>query len=157
MAEFVASIIALAGTGVALSRSLCNIADAIGSAGKEARLVAAEVSVFSHSLSELTHQLGKPTKASQRLSEISLVLKSSCQRVLEELRAEIPDDVPPCTSFRDAAAVKYLRVRMTWLLKKPKVLFLRQSMESFKMTLVLLVATMNYSEASCSEAPATIT
>lgn len=156
MAEvgLVGCIISLAGVGAKLGIQLYAIADGVGSAGREARLIAAEVSVFSHSLTALSKSLRRPTSESSRLQEIAESLLVSCNAVLDQL-SEIVCELAPLRpgSGSSRRTVANLLARLKWMLQKPKVVFIRDSIDSFKSTLILLVMSMDFTEALDRHAP----
>jgi hypothetical protein len=153
MAEIglVASIIGLAGAGAKLALILFQIADSIGSAGREARAVATEVSLFSQSLNAVSKCLEKKHEERNCLNEIAVVVTKACESLLDDLRAVLKQLAP---SARFTFLTYCHRVR--WILQKPKVNAMRSSVESFKSTLILLVTTMDSVEATHHNAPSAI-
>jgi hypothetical protein len=149
MAEIglVASIIALAGTGAKLAMGLYTLADSIGSAGKEARQFASEISLFSQSLNAVSKSLDRKTDKNDRLVEIAQVVMKACESLLKDIRTQL-QDLP-----RGQHTVRAYCARIKWVLRKPKLRGIRVSIESFKSTLILLVATMDSAEASYCDAP----
>ncbi len=157
VAGLVAAVIGLAGAGAKLALGLYNISDTIGSAGREVRTVATEISLFSQSLTALSKNLQRKIAETTKIYEIVLSLQQSCQSLLDELHT-ILEDLLPYSLMRSASCKQPLRTRMKikWVFQKPRVLFLRGSLESFKITLVLLVASIDYAEATSRNAPETI-
>ncbi|KAK5119969.1 hypothetical protein LTR85_007045 [Meristemomyces frigidus] len=155
MAELglVASIIGLAGSGAKLALSLYSIADSIGSAGREARIIAAEVSLFSQSLTALSKSLKRRTSQTSKLCETAQVLMVSCHSILEELSELVGELAPASCRVRRRNKMSELIARMKWLFRRPKMAFLRSSIESFKCTLTLLVSSMDLTEADEYSAP----
>ena len=148
----VSSILALAGAGAKLGMTLYTIAEGVGSAGREARLIADEVSFFSHALTALSKSLERTTSQTARLHSIAQELAVSCQTVLLELSV-LADELSPSKKTRWKGKVSSFIGKIKWLLQKPKVAFLRSSISSFKSTLTLLVASMDYAEAIERHAP----
>jgi len=144
----VASIVALAGAGAKIALTLYDVADSIGSAGKEARLIATEVSLFSQSLNAVSKSLGRSSGENGCLKEIARVVTKACESLLEELRSLLTE----LLSLPRSKSASYCK-RIKWIFKKPKVCAIRASIESFKATLILLVATMDSAEASYKNAP----
>lgn len=155
MAEIglVSAIIALAGAGAKLGIQLYAIADSVGSAGREARMIAAEVSVFSQSLTALSKTLERRTSEGERLQEIAQSLLNGCQAVLLQLSELTAELAPVSYSKFQHGAVMSLVARVKWLLQKPKVEFIRRSIDSFRSTLILLVTSMDLTEALDRKAP----
>ncbi|KAF9630792.1 hypothetical protein BFW01_g1354 [Lasiodiplodia theobromae] len=138
-----------------LCYSLYKIADAIGTARHEASLVAAEVSAFSHALNAVSKCVDKPSANTKELHQTVLVLLNCCNGVITDLELElcVQDLAHP---FMSPSRWAKFRVRIIWLFQRPKVCFLRQSMESLKMSLHLLVSTMDFTEAVKMRAPSVI-
>jgi hypothetical protein len=149
MAEvaLIGSIIGLAGTCAKYALYLYTIADDIGSAGKEARTFATEISLFSQSLSAVSKSLERKSGKNDRLVEIAIVVTKACESLLEDLQALIGDLTLAPPNFTS------LYKRIKWVFQKPKICALRVSIESFKSTLILLVATIDSAEASYRTAP----
>ena len=155
MAELglIGSIISLAGVGAKLGMMLYTIADGVGSAGKEARIIAAEVSIFSQSLTTLSKSLERPVSEAIRFREVAETLIATCRVVVDQLSKLCDDLSPSCCLTRRRSKIANLGARFEWILQKPKVAFMRDSISSFKTSLVLLVASMDYSEALDHKAP----
>ena len=81
MAEIglVGSVIALAGAGAKLCMTLYTIADGVGSAGREARIIASGVAFFSQSLTAVSKILERETSEAARLHDIAQHLIPECQ------------------------------------------------------------------------------
>lgn len=151
MADMCTSMVGLAGAGAKLALVLFQIADSIGSAGKEARAVATEVSLFSQSLTAVSRCLEKKSDEQTALRRIALVVTEACESLLDDLRAVLKYLVTsPGSNFAAYCG------RVQWILRRPKVNAMRRSVESFKSTLVLLIATMDSVEATHHQAPDTI-
>ncbi|KAK5733004.1 hypothetical protein LTR17_010011 [Elasticomyces elasticus] len=147
----VSAFLTLAGAGARLGMTLYTIADGVGSAGREARLIADEVSLFSQALTALSKSLERKTSQTARLHTIAHELSASCQATLVELSALAEElSLPGGKKRRKLPA---LVGKIKWMLQKPKVAFLRSSISSFKSTLILLVASMDYTEAVDRHAP----
>jgi hypothetical protein len=77
MAEIIgltASLITLAGTGAKLADTLFKVANVIKSAEYEARLLAADIQIFSSSLTQLSKVLEWSHPATIQLGDITIVL-----------------------------------------------------------------------------------
>jgi predicted NACHT family NTPase len=102
MAEFglITSITTVAGASAKLSLTLFQLADSIGSAGHEARLVGTEISLFSQSLNAVSKSLGRQSAESARLQEIAVVLYDACRGLLKDLKTLL-EDVPVSVLHKD--------------------------------------------------------
>lgn len=170
MAELglVASIIALAGTGAKISLTLFAVADSIGSAARDARTIAREISGFSNALAAMSRCLERKTARSEQLREIALVLAEDCKTLLTDMTSLLGELASVQQAGVEGNArgtrvnsmgssalgrVRSLPARVAWVFQKPKVVFMRSAVESFKSTLVLLVSSMDYAEAAEKHAP----
>ena len=147
----VASIIGIAGAGAKLALALYQFADAIGSAGHEARTIATEVSLFSQSLSAVSKSLDRKSSKDESLKDVAEAVTKACHSLIEDLRLFLKELLPTRKSTFDTYSK-----RVKWVLRKPKVRSLRSSIESVKSTLTLLVASVDTAEASRTHAPETI-
>jgi hypothetical protein len=138
----VASIVGLAGTGAKLALQLYTIADGIGSAGAEARSIAKEITLFSQSLTAVSKSLERDGNADMRLHEIAKAVVEAAEGLVTDLQCLV-EDLRPKSTTTMASYVK----RIKWVLKKSKVQMMRSSVESFKTTLILLVATIDSVQA----------
>ena len=136
-----ASIITLAGAFANLGMTFYSVAD------REARVIANKISLYSHSLTALSKLLDRQTSESIQLSDVARNLITVSESVLAHLSRLTRDLVPKRSSKAQKSTMSNFVARVGWLLRKPKVVFIRSSIESFKATLVLLVATMDYTEA----------
>jgi hypothetical protein len=145
MAEVIglaASILTLAGASAQLARTLLKVANTIESAEYEARLIAADISVFSSSLAQLRKVLDLVCPETDKLREITVVLISACTTLIEDLTLLIGDPIP-LNSARRAFLMPLLRLRFRWLMNGSKIMFVKSMVDSFKTTIILLVSTMD--------------
>jgi hypothetical protein len=145
MAEVIglaASILTLAGASAQLARTLLKVANIIESAEYEARLIAADISVFSSSLAQLRKVLDLVCPETDKLREITVVLISACTTLIEDLTLLIGDPIP-LNSARRAFPMPLLRLRFRWLMNGSKIMFVKSMVDSFKTTIILLVSTMD--------------
>lgn len=148
-----ASIVSIAGAGAQLSLSLYNIADSIGSAGIEARLIASEASLFSHCLTHFSKVLKPRDKGNDELHEVAHGVVKECRSVLRELRRLTKQLAPSkANKSQQPKSSKFIE-RVRWLLRRPKVAFMRSSISSFQATLNLLIATIDYKDAEERKLP----
>jgi hypothetical protein len=80
-------MVGLAGAGAKLALVLFQIADSIGSARKEARAIAIEVSLFSQSLTAVSKCVEKKSNEQKCLKKIARVVTQACESLLEDLKA----------------------------------------------------------------------
>lgn len=155
MAEVIgcaASIIGIAGFGSKLALNLYQLADALGSAGSEARNVASEISVFTQSLFEVSKIIERKNKAtSQNMRGIVQTVIMASESLIKDIQVLIEDLGLAQTTKRTTWST-----RIKWIMRKPRVLSLRASIESFKSTLILLIATSDTAEAYSRDAPESI-
>jgi hypothetical protein len=155
MAEVIglaASILTLAGASAQLARTLLKVANIIESAEYEARLIAADISVFSSSLAQLRKVLDLACPETDKLREITVVLISACTTLIEDLSLLIGDSIP-LNSARRAFLMPLLRLRFRWLMNGSKILFVKSMVDSFKTTIILLVSTMDLATEIHRNAP----
>lgn len=147
MAEIglVASIVNIAGAGAQLSLTLYRIAETVGSAGFEAQIIAAETSLLSQSLTQLSKTLNGRTNDNELHGIVRGVMKQ-CRSVLRELR-RLTKEIVPAKSQSHQPSNPGFMARLRWLLRRPKVLFLRTCICSFSTNLNLLVTSLDYKDA----------
>ena len=158
MAEIIglaASLITLAGASAQLARTLLEVANVIKSAEYEARLIAANISVFSSSLTQLSMVVDLPHSKTEKLREITVVLIGACQTLIEDLRMLIGEPFQHDPSRR-AFTISLIRFRFRWMKVGPKVMFVKSLVDSFKTTIIVLVSTMNLAVVLQRDAPESI-
>lgn len=143
--EVIASIIGLAGAGIQVSIALFDLADRIGSAGEEVRLVAIELTLFSNVLEAVRVALddGEKNNCTPAAYQLIEQVVQHCTTVVEDIRSiasslkrEDGNDFFPSLEWTD---------RVKWTFKKSKIQVKRQTLESCKSTLHLLLTTMRWS------------
>ncbi len=147
--EIAASVVGIASAGIVVAKGLCQIADSIGSAGEELRLCAAETTLFSRMLSDLSSALSKPTAASRAIQNTTEDLIDICERILKPFESLIARLNPLLESYRNSKhQLRQLGLRIQWYFKhKSKVTFYQQALERLKSTLSCLLASMIYQES----------
>lgn len=156
MAEIglIASILAIAGAGAKISLGLYEFASDIGSAGKEVRFIARDTNAFSQALTSLSQVLNGGTASSERARLIVGDLIVLCRDILDD-SAMLLKVLQPLVKLSGSHRNR-LVLRIRWLFEKSKFVFHRQSLESLKATLTLLVSTITYVDASSSNVPEAI-
>ncbi|KAH6875014.1 hypothetical protein BKA58DRAFT_437013 [Alternaria rosae] len=158
MAEIIglaASLITLAGASAQLARTLLEVANVIKSAEYEARMIAADISVFSSFLTQLSMVVDLPHTKTEKLREITVVLIAACRTLIEDLRMLIGEPVQRDTA-RLAFTMSLLRFRLRWMKVGPKVMFVKSLVDSFKTTIIVLVSTMNLAVVLQRDTPESI-
>lgn len=139
---FTASLITLAGVGAKLADTLRNTVNTLRSAEYEAGMIAADISIFTCSLTQLSKIISdREVPEAERLHEIVGVLIPTCSALIEELQKLIGD--PMDFRVRNPLWMRALGLRFKWLVQGPKVAFIKNLMESFKLTLIFLVSAMD--------------
>jgi hypothetical protein len=142
MAEFVASLIGIASLGAKVSLTLHKVASTLQSAQADARLIAADISIFTCTLTQLSKTISHcNVPEAAQLFEIAQVLVPACSALVNELQKLIGNT--DLYQMKGAFWMQILALRFRWLLNGPKVAFVKSLLESFKSTLVLLVSTMD--------------
>ncbi|KAL9615634.1 MAG: hypothetical protein Q9160_009361 [Pyrenula sp. 1 TL-2023] len=149
MAEIglVASIIGVAGAGAKVSLTLFQIANALGSAADEVRFIAADTNALSLVLTNLSNVLRvRRAIAASEGEEIAGATLLLCRSILEST-----DELVSCLSpllERSCFTATQAALRLRWLFEKSKFMAHRQSLESLKSTLNLLVSTISFAAAA---------
>lgn len=149
---FTASLVTLAGLGAKLADTLRNTVSTLRSAEYEAGIITADISIFACSLTQLSKIISDhDVPEAERLHEIVGVLIPACSALIGELQKLIGD--PMDLRMRNSLWLRALGVRFKWLLQGSKVAFVKNLMESFKMTLILLVSAMDLAVVIQKDAP----
>lgn len=142
MAEFVASLIGIASLGAKESITLHQVVSTLKSAQNDARLIAADISIFTCTLTQLSKTISNcNVPEAAQLFEIAQVLVPACSALINELHKLIGNT--ELYQMKGAFWMHVLSLRFRWLLNGPKVAFVKSLLESFKSTLVLLISTMD--------------
>jgi hypothetical protein len=150
--DLAASILTLAGASAQLAKTLLKVANIVECAEYEARLIAADISVFSCVLFQLRKVLDLACTETDKLREITVVLIAACKTLIEDLtlliRAQIPSD-----PARRKYHMPVLRLGFRWLINESKIMFVKSLVDSFKTTIILLVTTMDLATEIHRNAP----
>lgn len=150
MAELAASLIGIIEAGTKVAFLLSTLASNIGSAGKEAQVVAREIRSFCsimRSLSQAIDQINDG-EYSSRCAE----LISEMTAVSQQMFTEILDLVENLRSVSDLAKTKFnLAGRIKWVLNKPKITFLRTALETYKADLSLMLGSIHVAQGVNSQ------
>lgn len=142
-----ASIIQVAGRAADIVIGLFKIANAIGHAGYEVRLIANETSSTSQVLNHLGSILKSQSRRQPEARRIAEQHLSICDRLFEESTALL-QILKPLVERCGKSKTRHFGLRLKWLLTRSKFSLHRQSLESLKLSLNLLLTSMNYVEAS---------
>ena len=158
MAELglVASIIAVAGAGAKLATIFFHIADRLGSADQEVRVIATEVSVFSQVLGSVSKSLEGDTSVAAQGRSIAKTILVLCENLLSDL-TELLNPLRLLITCKERRRLEIISSRIRWIFVKSRVALHRRSLESLETSLTLLIVSIDYAEVSQGNAPAVIT
>jgi hypothetical protein len=142
------ALVGLAGSGANLAIQLFRIADSIGSAAKESRITAADMSLFSQSLIAVGKLFDRPT-ANAEMYQIAQTLAAGCRPLFSDIR-DIVEQLQPKDPKRSTVNVA---ARVKWVFRKSRVQFILSALASYKATLTLLVASMDLQHATETPLP----
>ncbi|KAJ2897079.1 hypothetical protein MKZ38_004989 [Zalerion maritima] len=151
MAELAASIIGIVSAGTKVAYVLSSIGSNIGSAGKEARIMAQEIRSFCTILHHIEIVMSK------RIQQSSGHF-SHCSEILEDMTIvsqcmfkEIVDIVDHTQTMADESGLALGKValgaRLKWVFNRPKFLFLRSALEAYKADMSLMLEVMQAAQS----------
>ena len=147
MAEIgvIASIIGLISTGAKLSLAIFDFASSIGHAGKELRDVGTEISLFCSVVTQLQAVL---THAHFRYSTAAInttkQIIDRCQQILDDF-GDIVNSLQSTQGPGLVPTVDFV-ARVRWTFKKSQVQVLRSTLDSCKLTLHVMLTTMEVAQ-----------
>ncbi|KAH7136242.1 hypothetical protein EDB81DRAFT_801836 [Dactylonectria macrodidyma] len=148
MAELAASLIGIIAAGTRVALVLSTTASDIGSAGKEAQVMAREIRSFCTILRNITQTIDIVKDASHVSHCADLV--SEMTAVSQDMFTEILDLVEYLQKSswggQPGSRMK-LAARIKWVINKPKVAFLRTAIEAYKSDLCLLLGSMQFAQS----------
>jgi hypothetical protein len=148
MAEIgaIASIIGVAGAGAKLSIVLFDFASTVGSAGLEIRQIGTEISLFCSVLVQLQSTLTRAKGYRYSISAIDTTqqILDRCQQVFKDIDSIVDGLRKPGAKPGEASVDLVARVK--WTLKRSKVQLLRTTLESCKITLHLMLTTLDFAQ-----------
>ena len=142
----IASIIGIVRAGAKLSLLLLDFASSIGSAGAEVRSIGTEISLFCCVLKQLERTL---TQAKNRRYSISAV--ETTQEILDHCRVIFKDlqiifeEIQENKAHSSETSIDFLG-RIKWTLKRSKVQMHRATLESCKITLHIMLTTLEFAQ-----------
>lgn len=142
----IASIVGIVGFGAKLSIALFDFAGNIGSAGAEVRAIGTEITLFCSVLQQLERTLAKAKDRRYSVSAIETTQKilDQCQFIFEEIN-EIVSRLQKQKPSSGEVSVDF-KSRMRWMFKRSKVQQYRATLESCKITLHLMLTTLEFAE-----------
>jgi len=145
MAELgaIASIIGIIGAGAKVSISLYDFASSVGQAGTEVRIIATEISLFCSVLGQLKNTLSKAKACRYSISAIDTAqeILDRCRALFDEIDGIVSALKKPKPDGSGETSTDFV-ARVKWTFRKSKVKFLRSSLESLKITLHLMLTTL---------------
>jgi hypothetical protein len=151
MAELgaIASIVGITAAGAKVSISLYDFASSVGDAGTQVWIIAIEISVFCSVLGLLKNTLAKAKSCRYSMSAIE-----TAQEVLERCHGVFEDIDKIVSSLKNKNASAEPTVdfvaRFKWTFKKSKVKLLRSTLESLKITLHIMLTTLDTVQKTAS-------
>jgi len=142
----IASIVGIVGAGAKLSIALFDFAGNIGSAGAEVRAIGTEITLFCSVLQQLERTLAKAKDRRYSISAIETTQKilDQCQFIFEEINGVV-GRLQKQKSGEGEVSVDF-KGRMRWVFKRAKVQQYRATLESCKITLHLMLTTLEFAE-----------
>jgi hypothetical protein len=149
MAEvgLVAAIVQLAGLGATLSIQLYKVSDAIGTAGRESRIIAADVALFSQTLRAVGKLLERPLLQTDDMCQIARNTIRCCQPLLDDISDIVRELRPSRLRKSRKQHTPGFISRVKWLFRKPRVESIQKALSSLRANLTLLVASIDLNEA----------
>lgn len=146
-----ASVAAVITIGVSIAKGLYQIADTMGSAGREVRVYASDIQLMSSVLEGISDQLHK--KARQSWSKAERVIEdilAVCNEILEPMNEIQATLLPLLQRYKDSnKKLRQVGARVWWFFKyKEKMLAYRQSLQNLNITLNTQLAAMKLNAAT---------
>jgi hypothetical protein len=149
MAEIgaIASIIGVVGAGAKLSIILFEFASTVGSAGAEVKRIGIEISLFCSVLKQLQSTLTKAKAYRYSLSALQTTqeILDRCQEIFKDIE-DIVDGLRKRRTGEAAETSMDLISRAKWTFKRSQVQVLRTTLESCKITLHLMLTTLEFAQ-----------
>lgn len=145
----IASIIGVAGAGAKLSIVLFEFASTVGSAGQEVKQIGIEISLFCSVLKQLQSTLNKAKAYRYSLTAIETTAEilDQCQEIFSEIETIVTNlSVGNRGNERSAESTRRFINSVKWTFKKSKVQLLRTTLESCKVTLHIMLSTLEFAQ-----------
>jgi hypothetical protein len=145
--EAISAIIGVAGAGAKLSILLFEFASTVGSAEQEIRQIGIEISLFCSVLKQLQSTLAKAKSYRYSLSAIETTreILDRCQQLFEEIEAIVCGLRKRGGERLVESSVDWIG-RVKWTFKLSQVQKLRTTLESCKVTLHLMLTTLEFAQ-----------
>ena len=142
----IASIFGVIGAGAKLSIVLFDFASTIGSAGSEVRAIGTEISLFCSVLQQLELTLAKAQDRRYSISAIETTqeILDQCQTIFEDINSIIAGLQKQKPSSGEVSMD--FKARLKWMFKKSQVQMHRATLESCKITLHLMLTTLEFAQ-----------
>jgi len=142
----IASIFGIIGAGAKLAIVLFDFASGLGSSGSEVRAIAVDISLFCSVLQQLERTLARAKDRRYSISAIETTQKilDHCQFVFSEIDG-IVSGLQKHNSGTGEISVDF-KARVKWMFKKSKVQVHRATLESCKITLHLMLTTLDFAQ-----------
>jgi hypothetical protein len=143
----IASIVGVAGAGAKLSIVLFEFASTVGSAGQEVKQIGIEISLFCSVLKQLQSTLSKAKACRYSLSAIETTAEilDRCQEIFDEIKA-IVTSLSTRNVERSVESTRKFINSVKWTFKRSKVQLLRTTLESCKVTLHIMLSTLEFAQ-----------
>lgn len=140
----VSGIAAIVTTSFNIAKTISTIADELGTAGNQIMAIAIDIKAMAFVLRQLSKRI-KPASASHAFDidtvQVVQAVASLCQVEVNRIRAHLT----PLFASSVARGMGILQ-RAQWLFAKSKVSTIRVSLDSLKLTLGLLLHTLDFKE-----------
>ena len=150
MAEIglIASIVAVAGAGATLSIAIFDIASTIGTAGKELQDLSTEISLLCSVFKQLEMVLSHAHfHSSNTAVDTTQKILERCKEVFNESSDVVKNLLPRKNDGLGGIPSVDFVTRVKWLgFKNSKVKLIKSTLESYKLTLGIMLSTMQLAE-----------
>ncbi len=136
----IASVSALVRIGAKLSCTLFSLSDGYGSAATELGDIAVDISMFSSTLRQLASTLETEENPEYHLLANVNKVVERCQDLFDHIGLLLSDLRSDGTKVMDK--LELVR-KIRWHFRRPRVLLIRGTIDSFKTTLSLMLATQD--------------
>ncbi|KAL1635667.1 hypothetical protein SLS58_010170 [Diplodia intermedia] len=143
--SIVGSIVGIAATGVSVSLTLYQFAEEVGSAAKDAKQIGSEISNFCFILRILASTLEEADAASVlHCKDVAEKMNERCLGMFVEI-IELVHELQRHVGIPGESGSKWSK-RIRWALQKPRIMYLRASLDTYKATLSLMLETLHLAD-----------
>jgi hypothetical protein len=136
----VAAVGSIASEGFAVAQAISDLADQLGSAGRNIKLISVDTKAVAIILHEMKRRLDKSTRITQQTLDVACEIVDLCKADLESIKQFLLPESP-------AGGDKMNRVqRAKWILAKARISLKRTSLNSLKLTITLFMHTLDFIE-----------